>query len=77
VPYHAECVARYRGTPTRGREPPGAAVVKTYRAQVASREAYVLDAYPDSGRLFLADVGTAGLPTPRWNGDTATSPWRG
>jgi sugar lactone lactonase YvrE len=36
-----------------------------------------LDAYPDSGRLFLADVGTAGLPTPRWNGDTATPPWRG
>jgi hypothetical protein len=55
----------------------GGAVVQTYRAQVASREAYVLDAYPDSGRLFLADVGTAGLPTPRWTGDTATPPWRG
>jgi sugar lactone lactonase YvrE len=35
-----------------------------------------LDAHPESGRLFLADVGTTGVPTPRWAGDTATPPWR-
>jgi sugar lactone lactonase YvrE len=27
-----------------------------------------LAAYPDSGRLFLADVGTSGLPVPPWAG---------
>ena len=27
-----------------------------------------LDAYPDSGRLFLADVGVRGAPVPLWDG---------
>ncbi len=27
-----------------------------------------LDEYPDSGHLFLADVGTCGLPVPAWSG---------
>jgi sugar lactone lactonase YvrE len=27
-----------------------------------------LEEYPDAGRLFVADVGVAGLPTPAWSG---------
>lgn len=36
-----------------------------------------LAAHPDSGRLFLADVETGGVPTTPWRGDTASPPWRG
>jgi hypothetical protein len=27
-----------------------------------------LEEYPDAGRLFVADVGVAGLPIPAWSG---------
>jgi len=38
----------------------------------ASKEltAEQLDEFPDSGRLFLADVGVRGLPTTPWRGDS-------
>jgi sugar lactone lactonase YvrE len=42
-----------------------ALLVTTARHELSGRE---LEAHPDSGRLFLADVGVRGLPVPLWDG---------
>jgi sugar lactone lactonase YvrE len=36
-----------------------------------------LDSWTDqAGAIFVADVGTTGLPAPRWPGSTTTPYWR-
>jgi sugar lactone lactonase YvrE len=42
-----------------------ALLITTARHELSARE---LEAHPDSGRLFLADVGVRGLPVPLWDG---------
>jgi sugar lactone lactonase YvrE len=45
----------------------GTLLITTASKELTERQ---LEEFPDSGRLFLADVGVRGLPTTPWRGDT-------